>query len=481
MKNQALDGVVTDLVKETVTRQVNGAVIKALRSLDFQKIVGDFVSDHLKTSLTNYTFPKNSIKAESINFEGYKQIHKNFTSTGIDDRSESIQLTVLNENVVIENSLVAKNITLQDNIDVGKRIKAKSLSITESSLFAGNTLMLGKLTTQGENEFKGVTKFTGGIDVKFNDGQIPHGAINWKGFEIPQDQVQSGKIENFSSLGIEDKATSTQVNVTDGLVSINSDLSARKIEGTSVILSGKVISDSLQVENGSILKGNTEIHDNVTASKNVDVHGKLTVLDGIDVRGVMSIPDTLKDSLVEYMNSKINLESIVPEGGSIYIGKRAVLDEQSLGGTIISSNLRKVGTLKELEVAGESKLNSTYFSSLGRVGINTDDPTAPLDVWDDEVQITLGKSKAKTGWVGTGRDHSLELGVNRDPKITITSTETIIKNPVLNDRTYTQGSEVPGHAGSIGDIHWNTEPDIGKPVGWVCLSDTRWAKFGDIK
>ena len=105
----------------------------------------------------------------------------------------------------------------------------------------------------------------------------------------------------------------------------------------------------------------------------------------------------------------------------------------------------------------------------------------PLDVWDDGVQVTIGKNKAKTGWVGTGRDHALELGVNREPKITITPSATIIRNPVLNDRTYTQGPDIPGINGAPGDIHWNTSPKLGKPVGWVCLGNTRWAKFGEIE
>jgi hypothetical protein len=182
------------------------------------------------------------------------------------------------------------------------------------------------------------------------------------------------------------------------------------------------------------------------------------------------------------MNTRVNLESIIPEGGSIQIGKRTVLDENTLGGTVISSNLRKVGTLRELEVAGESRLaNTIYFSPLGRIGVNTDEPTAPLDIWDEEVQVTVGKNKSRTGWLGTNRDHNLEIGVNRETKVTVTPTQTIIKNPVLNSRTYTDGNDVPGHEGQLGDIHWNSKPEVGKPVGWICLENSRWASFGEIK
>lgn len=484
---QELDGLVSNYVKETVSSQVNGAVIKALRGIDFQKLVEQAVRDHLSQSLEKYEFPKNSIKADAINFEGYKQIHKDFTSTGIDDRSTAIQLSILDGNVVVENNLVTQTITTQKNIDVGQRIRSKSLSVAEGSILH-DLILLGKAEVSGTTDFKGTVKLSGDTylqniaEANFKDGSIPHGAINWAGFELPQESVQQGKIEKFSSTGITDYSTQTQIAITNELVSISTDLGARKVNASSMSVDGKVTSDSIQIENGSVLKGQTEIHDNVIASKNIDVHGKVTVLDGLEVRGNMSVPDTLKDHLVEYMNSKIKLESIVPEGGSIQIGKRTVLDENTLGGTVISSNLRKVGTLRELVVAGESKLaDKIYFSPLGRIGVNTDEPTAPLDIWDEEVQVTVGKNKSRTGWLGTTREHNLEIGVNRDAKVTITPSQTKIKNPVLNSRTYTDGPSVPGHSGQVGDIHWNTFPKLGDPIGWVCLENNRWASFGEIE
>ena len=117
---------------------------------------------------------------------------------------------------------------------------------------------------------------------------------------------------------------------------------------------------------------------------------------------------------------------------------------------------------------------------MGRLGINTEEPTSALDVWDDEVQITVRKNKAKTGWIGTNRDHSLDIGVNSDAKIQITQDKTVIKNPQIGNRTYTEGPSAPGVEGAVGDIHWNSVPEVGKPVGWICLGDRRWAKFGDI-
>jgi cytoskeletal protein CcmA (bactofilin family) len=483
---QDIDGVLNEYVKDSVSSQVQGAVIKALRRLDFQQLVGEAVRDHLDNSLRDLTFPKNSIKAESINFENYQQVHKNFTSTGIEDRSTSIELSILDGNVVVENTLVAQGITTQKNIDVGQRVKSKSLNVTEGTIL-NDAVVLGKAKLQGITEFTSTVKFTGPthIDnvgsINFKDGTIPHGAINWTDFVIPQAQIQTDKVENFSSTGITDNANSTQINVNDNLVSITGDLEARKVRASNITLDGKVETGTLIVLDGSQLAGYVEVQGTLLASNNVDIHGKLTVLNGLDVRGEMIVPDTLKNELVEYMSANIKLESIVPEGGQIQIGKRVVLDEHTLGGTITHSNLRKVGTLSELEVAGEARLaNNIYFSPLGRIGVNTDEPTAPLDVWDEEVQITVGKNKSKTAWFGTGREHNLELGVNRDTKVTITPAQTIIKNPVFNDRAFTDSPDVPGWKSNVGDICWSQSPIVGGPIGWVCLGNTRWAKFGEI-
>lgn len=476
-----------ELVEETVSKSVKSAVLVALRSINFQETVQNIIKEQIPKRELDDVYNNGYIPANKVNFSAYS--FRDFMSTGIEDTSTNLQLKVSKDNVQVENTLTSKTIKVTDSLEAGKQLRAKVLDIVGSSLLSGDTLMLGKLTTKGDNEFigptefKGPAKFSRGIDVEFNPSQIPHGAIDWSGFQIPQDQIQPGPLKEFKSQGITDLATETRITVNNEHTNITSDVMlARKIEGTSISVQGRSTSDSLQVEGSSVLKGQAELHENVTASKNVDVHGKLTVLDGLEVRGDMIIPDTTKDSLVEYMNTRVNLESIIPEGGSIQIGKRTVLDETTLGGTVISSNLRKVGTLRELEVAGESRLaNTIYFSPLGRIGVNTDEPTAPLDIWDEEVQVTVGKNKSRTGWLGTNRDHNLEIGVNRETKVTVTPTQTIIKNPVLNSRTYTDGTDVPGHDGQLGDIHWNSKPEVGKPVGWICLENSRWASFGKVE
>ena len=159
-----------------------------------------------------------------------------------------------------------------------------------------------------------------------------------------------------------------------------------------------------------------------------------------------------------------------------------MLSESKLGNTVLESNLRSVGILKELQVSGETVLgDSLYVSPIGRVGINTDEPSHVLTIWDEEIQLVAGKYKQDTAVIGTTRNHDLELQSGNKRSVRLrTNGDVEIDNPVIDGKRFTNNNSVPGTNGSIGDICWNTQPAIGKPIGWVCLGGTQWAKFGDI-
>ena len=60
--------------------------------------------------------------ANSIDFTGYS--FRDFTSTGIEDKSKSIQLTILDNNVVVENNS-AQNNPAADSIEANRRVRTK--------------------------------------------------------------------------------------------------------------------------------------------------------------------------------------------------------------------------------------------------------------------------------------------------------------------------------------------------------------------
>ena len=105
--------------------------------------------------------------------------------------------------------------------------------------------------------------------------------------------------------------------------------------------------------------------------------------------------------------------------------------QQFLGGdslptTVVNSNLKSVGQLNDLVVSGESLLgDSLYASSTGRIGINTDEPTSTLTLWDEETNLNIGKNKQHTieirsksdVVIGSSTHDNIVLTQNGDAKI----------------------------------------------------------------
>jgi len=146
--------------------------------------------------------------------------------------------------------------------------------------------------------------------------------------------------------------------------------------------------------------------------------------------------------------------------------------------------IKKQGEIKELEVYGEALLSDVLYTTPGnkRVGINTMDPSDALTVWDNEVEVVVGKHKSQEGYVGTRRRQDLNLGANNKVGACIRSDGSVaIQKLELMHRTISQSQTTPGHSAKQGDIVLNSKPKVGSPMGWVCLDGIKWAKFGLIE
>ena len=143
----------------------------------------------------------------------------------------------------------------------------------------------------------------------------------------------------------------------------------------------------------------------------------------------------------------------------------------------------KTGNFKELEVSGETLLSDVLYTTPGnrRVGINTMDPSDALTVWDQETEVVIGKHKAQEGYIGTRRRQDINIGANNKVGITIRSDGSVaISKLELLGRNISESASVPGHAAKKGDIVLNSKPEVGNPIGWVCLDGIRWSGFGNI-
>ena len=276
------------------------------------------------------------------------------------------------------------------------------------------------------------------------DKGIRNSSIDWDGFSFSTDMVK-GNFTNITSTGFTDNAENIELTIDERGVVVHNNLTTNHVGAINIEVEHLTVTDNAEFNNATF-KGD------------VNIIGKLTA-------------DSL-GSLQEQLNDK----------QSYTINGKTVLSENTLGPSIIESNLRRIGNLKELQVEGEVLLgDSLYVSPTGRVGINTDEPTHALTLWDQEVCLTVGKLQKDTAVIGTERNQDIVLksGTNNNATLKADGT-TVIEKPVLNGKTFTTSVMSPGYAGQLGDICWNSNPQQGQPIGWVCIGGPQWCNFGMI-
>ena len=208
--------------------------------------------------------------------------------------------------------------------------------------------------------------------------------------------------------------------------------------------------------------------------------GMLILKRGIntDSPGFKSIVDAVTDKIPPTPPAHIDYSQIkIPEVPD-YTGQFKEIKED------FNKSIKLRGHLPQLEVSGEAVLSNVLYTTPGtkRVGINTIDPSDALTVWDNEVEVVIGKHKAQEGYIGTRRRQDINIGANNKVGITVRSDGSVAINKLqLMGRVIEQSDTVPGEARKKGDITLNSNPQIGSPIGWVCLDGLRWAGFGKIE
>jgi len=184
------------------------------------------------------------------------------------------------------------------------------------------------------------------------------------------------------------------------------------------------------------------------------------------------LTDLITDSVLKTVNKNgINLKNIKIDGIDL-------ITDGVLGATITHSNLERVGTLQALTVSGPASLSETVTVSRGKLGINTETPTSALDIWDGEVQITLGKKQKDIGYIGLSRKGTLEIGTNNNAITIDPDGKTKINELMIGRNNISWSNELPGFSGQKGDIVFNMNPTASNDIGWQCLGQFRWRKIG---
>ena len=347
------------------------------------------------------------------------------------------------------------------------------------------TDLVTKLSAEAENEIahrikyeldrldlRGIIEHTikqaiGNIEAEyqFPPGSIPHTSVNFGGVKFSGGMIKGGVIEDFGSIGIDDRASHVQLTVMDH----------------ATVFESPLYSSGLDIRGDATISGNVTIGGDVTLSGSVSKQGRF-FQDLVD-HAVAGVTSGLNDTLFERF-THIVYKEIAEKGldlSQIRYKNKEVLNEAGLGYHIVDSNLQRVGLLKDLQTQGETLLSETFFVGNKRVGVNTLEPGATFVVWDHECEMVVCKRSENQGYIGTQRYQGLTLGSNNKDNIILTPEGvTKIDKLQIKNVPMTSSLTLPNYEGQRGEIIWNENPYPGAPIGWVCVGKNQWGTFGII-
>ena len=267
--------------------------------------------------------------------------------------------------------------------------------------------------------------------IKFLEGKLEEALIllkdrnrDFKPGEISGDKIAGGKIVDFQSQGIKDQANSIKLKITDDKVEVDSALEVAGELRCKMLYYYQARTDNLDVKN------------------------------------------------------------------SIRIDRNEVLWKDRLGNSVTKSKLQEVGVLNELNVA------DTLQVFKNKVGVGLLEPVGPFGVAKDGIEVTTD-IKGDTGFVGTVDSTPFSIGVSNEPTLYVSHDNRIgikVKKPKADldvagyiryqGQTQQYLDKIPtAGTWSQGDIVWNTAPQKGTVLGWVCVkpgSPGTWRPFVSI-
>lgn len=265
------------------------------------------------------------------------------------------------------------------------------------------------------------------------------------------DKFHSKMREDFSSVGIADQATQTQLTIMDDHTVFENNLTARDL----------TIANSAQIQNLV-----------VTGSINTDNYAWDSLSADIAEKTFTRVTGAWQNDLVQQVAEHIKINGI--EFDQVTIGGELLVHGDRLGNTIKETSIQSTGPLRSLQVLGGTSLNETLTVNRKRVGVNTEEPEMALSIWDEEVAINIGKHKEKTAYIGTSRTQGIAFGTNRTAHVEITADGlTQIKKLQVGVHRIGHDTQVPGYSGTKGDIIFNANPTT-NVFAWVCLGGYKW-------
>ena len=279
-------------------------------------------------------------------------------------------------------------------------------------------------------------------------------------FRSSGDIIRGGIVKDFGSTGIDDKATACQLTIFDNVTVIENNL----------------ITKDLTIKGDTTFEGNLLLNGTIVESS----PGFVTLVDASSERVRENLNDELFIKFSKHLYNEINQQGL--DLSRVQFNGQDLVVDNKLGDAILESNLQKVGVLKELIVRGELLAHNTLYTSNRRVGINTMEPNSALSIWDEEIEIGIGKRQQGVAQIFSNRDQLLAIGTNGKTNLLL-NTDGSVTVPRLQIASTSIGvsQSPPNYNAEKGTILFNGNPSLGGPMGWVSLGDARWANFGIIE
>jgi len=296
-------------------------------------------------------------------------------------------------------------------------------------------------------------------DYSFPPNSINSNSINLENFRISGNNINGGIIENFSSVGIEDRASQIALTILDDITVVENNLLTKDL----------TVQGSMTINGEFVVNGNVANDSNFFRNLVADT----------TFNTLQSINENLFNNYNTSIFKKIKQDGL--DLNKITLNGAEMFNADALGSSITKSNLQSLGLLKELQVSGESLLAQTLYVTPKRIGINTIEPSAALTVWDDEIEIVAKKKSKDIGLLGTIRQQKLVITSNSKDNIVLAEDgSTQINDLKIGAMRFTTSNIPPNFVSERCHVVWNTNPNPGGPLGWICLGGANWANFGII-
>ena len=217
--------------------------------------------------------------------------------------------------------------------------------------------------------------------------------------------------------------TTTHGEVThNGNISVMGDI----LSNNDLTVSGTLTVDTINVANLIRQNSNSSDSGQWVGSAESDINGK----------GLSWTCDTVQNQLIYRTGGRFwsSADFDLKAGAKYNIDNVPVLSAGTLGPSIKTSSLSRVGTLVSLNVSGDVEIGDfAYFNStFNRLGLGTNEPIAAINIIDNNVNIVLGSPDYDLAEFGTNSNHDLALVTDKQTRILIKNSGEVDINGDLN-------------------------------------------------